>query len=1174
MRFFSAVALTLLALSLHPACDCGGATPGTGDAGGSDAWVGNRPPLLPVYSSISMLPGDTVSLVSAPISDPDGDALTCTWTASPTLTSVTVPGGCGTPEAVIDRARYEAGPAEQRFTIAASVSDGSNPAVTATIEVVIGDERGGHVNNVSRWEGTGYTATGDRHGFCGAQAHPCQGIDDAKVNLRALIEGGVNVDPTIMVATSGVAYAISDPILLDDDAADTGIALGLECGFDPATWQKVSGSWTHTPIRYSGEWGVHVTADGVQVEGCNVEGVEPSGQYDDRFAIFVDNAEAAMLDNVLVGVNSTVTTLPQRAVGLRIELDNAHGTARPVVDGNRLTGGRATIGAIGLQAAGGLPLVARNTILGAEQGLGNGVNFTPALAPAQTTPAEISDNPQIVGSSDGTGLGVGLLVSGGNPRIRNNAHIAGCAVATATGACGGLGVFTGADSATVENNTIIGNASGQFARAAIGLSVTEDVVTSGNNIRGGLGMQVSGMAVSDTASLESTGDTVVGGTASDEGAANPRDGWVAGLMVGPNSSATLVNTDVRAAAAGAATPSPRAMGIYLDSGTTLHLTGGRIESGAARDVAIGVEMVIEATAATLIGSTVVANKTMRDISNGAIGIHHLGGTLSVTRGRVEAGDASKATGIQNDYSFSAQRGAGDTTIDGTTVTGLTGVSWTLPLDYIGIHHKSGKLTLRNATVLAPGATYSTSGIVLNCGDAACASQHHLVTSSTVSTGSSQSTYGARASNADALEITDSEVSAAAIETGGYDSLGMDLRDTTATLADVTATAGHSPRLSVGIQCGAQCDLTATNVNAVGGAAPISNGLRVLEHGIAEFDDGRATGGPCDGSAGSYSSGIVSISTSYSHYYRNELRGGDGCESSFGFSMQGNGFFWLYNNRASGGAAAKISAGIWLPQECQTCRFSGNIARGGSGTAGASSRSVGMHLWLSNFDTEPLMLTYVVNNVLYGGTANVARGLEVGGDSGGALIVMHNDFHGEGAAGVSGSISSAVYLMASLAGSANSGLFANNIVDAGVAEQRYGYDEACGQIMSLNRWGRPYQVRRSAFWPNMSAATNAPTAYVRHANSADCTAPVLYTATAQVDADVDYGQAVGGYLSLTFDPKFAADGYHLLSNSQLIGMAGYTADLWPFDPNEAMVDIDGEARPCGPAYEIGADELCP
>jgi hypothetical protein len=37
------------------------------------------------------------------------------------------------------------------------------------------------------------------------------------------------------------------------------------------------------------------------------------------------------------------------------------------------------------------------------------------------------------------------------------------------------------------------------------------------------------------------------------------------------------------------------------------------------------------------------------------------------------------------------------------------------------------------------------------------------------------------------------------------------------------------------------------------------------------------------------------------------------------------------------------------------------------------------------------------------------------------------------------------------------------------------------------------------------------------------------------------------------------------------------NYWPFAnevPAVSMLDLDGEARPCGAVYDIGLDELCP
>lgn len=62
---------------------------------------------------------------------------------------------------------------------------------------------------------------------------------------------------------------------------------------------------------------------------------------------------------------------------------------------------------------------------------------------------------------------------------------------------------------------------------------------------------------------------------------------------------------------------------------------------------------------------------------------------------------------------------------------------------------------------------------------------------------------------------------------------------------------------------------------------------------------------------------------------------------------------------------------------------------------------------------------------------------------------------------------------------------------------------------------------------------------------------------------DTGTILTGALNYRGDPLFAADGYHLLDGSAAIDKgvdAGVTSD------------IDGDARPCGQGYDLGADEI--
>ena len=55
---------------------------------------------------------------------------------------------------------------------------------------------------------------------------------------------------------------------------------------------------------------------------------------------------------------------------------------------------------------------------------------------------------------------------------------------------------------------------------------------------------------------------------------------------------------------------------------------------------------------------------------------------------------------------------------------------------------------------------------------------------------------------------------------------------------------------------------------------------------------------------------------------------------------------------------------------------------------------------------------------------------------------------------------------------------------------------------------------------------------------------------------------------TGDPMVGADGFHLLAGSPMIDVAAGSF-VAPLD-----VDYDGEARPTGTGYDIGADEFVP
>ena len=61
---------------------------------GSDANSGNQHPVVIPYAAVALFPGDSAPLLIEPMSDAEGDPLTCSWSASPTMTGVELPTGC------------------------------------------------------------------------------------------------------------------------------------------------------------------------------------------------------------------------------------------------------------------------------------------------------------------------------------------------------------------------------------------------------------------------------------------------------------------------------------------------------------------------------------------------------------------------------------------------------------------------------------------------------------------------------------------------------------------------------------------------------------------------------------------------------------------------------------------------------------------------------------------------------------------------------------------------------------------------------------------------------------------------------------------------------------------------------------------------------------------------
>lgn len=1172
MSLATRTALFALCVPLTHGCDCGGTPPGTGDASGGDAWVGNRPPEVPVYTSITMLPGDSVSLISAPISDPDGDALSCAWTTIDPPLGVTLPSACDTPVIGVDRALYEGGPAEQRLDLALSVSDGVNPAVTATIEVIIGDERGGHVNNLSPWEGMGYLESGARHGWCGAAGHPCKTIDDAKNNLRRLIHEGADGDPTLLLATSGVDYTISAPILLDDDAGDTGIALSLECGFDPLTWERATGTWEHTPIRFSSEVGVHITADGVRLAGCDIAGAEPAAPVPGRTAVNVTDATAVIANNRLLAVPATLTSRPEIATGLSLVFTAADSTQRVEVLDNLIEGGIGTDFNFGVQSINGTPLISGNTIRGNAAPYAStvlarniGLHIDTTIADGSAS-AWVRDNPLIEGGGSGT-AGIGISVARGTVSIVDNALIAGCSEnCRRTSNFYGLQSAGVAETVSLVNNTVIGADESAPVRSATGLHLFCRTLSQRNTISGGRADQAFG-AWSAGGDFSSLRDHFTGGIGVDADTSDDTDGSAIGVQV---SGGYLIATEAEITGArdGSAANADRAVGLRVSADGRARIIDGQIRSGRGVAAAIGVEMPAPAApTVTLENCTVQADAAGGDLFEDSVGVYQESGALTIAGGAVSAGSGMSSRAIRAGRNSALDHGAASTTLTGCTLT-TTGTQ-----NSSGVSHGSGLLDLQDVTITTGHSSDTNQGISLYCQEDVCEAGPHRLRNISISTGRGYDVTGLVIGRAGGVELAGGQISAG--EATEFDSIGVDIERSTVALSDVTATAGHAVRASAGLRV-FDVGLTASRLTATGGDAPLTSGVDYRWANGGNIFDSVLTGGDCASGSGTASHGLRATSQTYTHFERNVLRGGDGCGASYGYYLAENGYAtWLQDSVATGGQAENYSAGAWYAGECQACRVGYNTLRGGTTTSTTltSARSVGLYLTATEFDTDPFYKTHVFSNRIFGGTSSVARGIELTGGSGQAVVVMHNNIHGQGTAGAAGSISSAVYLgRPAMVGLFTSGLFAFNIIDAGVASERFGFYEGCRQIANVGAWGAPWQVRRNVFWPSMTSTSNRPTAYVRHANTDDCAAPILYTALSDVNADDHYGQGNVHYTSLATDPEFERDGYHLASTSPLIDAAGVET-LWPYDPQMAMLDIDGRARPCRADLDIGADEYC-
>lgn len=636
--------LSCASLVVTAACDCGGTPPGTGDGGsddasGADAASGNQPPVVTPHATVALYPGASAPLLIEPMHDAEGDALTCAWSASPTMTGIELPTGCVDPEIAVDRRSYQDGPADQTFTLTLNVSDGVN-ARDLTIQVTVLDERGGDVSNSSAWEGVGYTEGGARHGFCGAPGRACKSIEDAMLNLRDRIHAGDVVEPLLRLATTGTNYQRDEVLLLDDDAADSGVALSLECGFDPVTWDKVSGNWTHTPIRFRSAVGVEITASNVRLEGCDIQGAEPLQVEATRTAVHVTDAATEIVDNILVGAPETLQSPPEVALGLDVEIADDSSQLLIVVENNDIRGGFGNQGAAAVQISNGLARVTGNRLLGGRGDYVTGLWLK--LREGGSERSEVAANLQIEGGA-GVTMSFGLVLPRGDIWIHDNPMIAGCSAACSS--AWNMGLMLAGDCnfslPLLERNHVHGVVGRFDTPIAIALNNACSCISRDNTYRGGragfaLGAMLRG-------ALQSEGDSFEGGEGVDLDPGSDDDGAAYGLQIRSGSAEVMAGM-LRGSTAGTS-GSLVSTGALVAEGGDLRLEDSRVESGSATSLAVGIDASATSNHLVLAGTTVAGGNTGSGAGSTSVGLLFSTGVLSWTDSSATAGHAASSSGL-------------------------------------------------------------------------------------------------------------------------------------------------------------------------------------------------------------------------------------------------------------------------------------------------------------------------------------------------------------------------------------------------------------------------------------------------------------------------------------------------------------------------------------------------
>ncbi|MFH1809020.1 MAG: hypothetical protein ABIJ09_09765 [Pseudomonadota bacterium] len=1156
--------------------------------------VGNHDPELTGPSSVSMWPDETVQFQ---LVDADGDTLSCSSSAEPRL-EVSVSNVCVYSVSKADGVMPGWG-ASARIDLLAD--DGVGGTATIPVTIAFLDERGPHVSNLSSYPGASVL------GRCGAVQRPCADIPTGLRMLRDILAEGAPVLPQLLIATTGSAYDLPQPVVTGD--------IDLLCRHDPASWQ-VSPAVTRTPLHFGGITGVHVTGM-VTVSGCDIRGVAPPAEDPPvawRAAVLSTNCSATVQDCGLLGNGAPNAT--SASYGLLATASRSAHHLR--VQDSLVEGGLATTSAVGLAVSGG------RVHLIASQAIGGQARSVVAVALAtddavQAGPRSTVEGCTLLGGEGGDGsqhddISIGLSIAGGAPQIVDNPSIAGGdANRHAPGINVGVWIEGTSDSdpPLLTGNAIHGVTGAAAALGAFGAVLSSGATLVDNELRGGHAGAVVGLAADSDP--EATGITraflvqVSGGVVEGgEAYAHPGLGTSSPTSLGVSAvnlaSVGLINVQVRTSAP--ADPLARAAtGVLLDSGASVVIESGTQVTATGTLVSTGVHMISGAVSLTMDDCQVSAGpldgtsdyvtglevgggvvdlsqcqiRNLGTATNLSIGLFATSADVSMTIGPgtlIEAGPASASTGTSYGLlSMNARLG----------ISGIAGS----PVQILSGTAGPRSIAVRMQCDVPPSAGGAHSIAFLNA-------------SAAIATEAKGLWYHSSVGGCPALNIFDSTITTPADPSGNRMStaVGVHVENATLALTRTTAESGAAYETSQGLLLvGGR--VTSTDLVARSGASPHSAGAELIDPDPgSSFAGGTIEGGALAAtSTATTSTGLHVNSAAEIHTLSlrsvnissgDAAREGRGlwlessagaeallmenCVVSSSGGKENSEAAWLPACRTCAirdsamvagttSSATGTSSGLWLDGPCTGCRIERNQIQAGSGVAGSSS--VGLHVTgTGHFATgTPTSATYIVSNWIHGGTADACSGVQAQGPVGEGVRYLFNTIVGGGSTGSTQVMG--VELQRSKDGSSLSrqdvGVFHANIVEVSLGDRRYGFWETCAENFAVE----PTSATDNALWlPNQGTwSLRTHVLDAREEGNACSTFDVKETGVALLP-----GYAPTG----TGDPSFIDSPHmHIDDNSTYANGIPSVDAWWPFALAD-LQDIDDQARSA--PFSLGCDEV--